>query len=330
MATQESSPLQTSIPWWLGYLHWPKTILAFTVLLLLVSAYYMSLFRFDASSETLVVEGDPDLALYERVADTFGGDEFLFLTFKPNNQKPISSASLAVLEEIVDDLEAVDGVAGVFSILDAPLLKSPPMSLAQLADGFRTLRSEDVDFELAREELTNSPFFRELLITVDGSASAIKIDLAPAQTLLDITAQRQALRQTGQDSGARWDELNNQYRVVREKYLAEREAFIANIRKVQDKYADEGVLHLGGVPMIAADMITYVKSDLQVFGRACAVFPQCALGGATAVNRRGRRRLLRGIVRFSRLAGHRSIVELHFSAWYNNSFADHSFDCSLS
>jgi len=237
-----------------------------TLCLLAVSGYYMSHFRFDASSETLVVQGDPDLAMYDRVTEIFGGDDFLFLTYRPNDRQPISRPALAVLDKIASDLAAVPGVSGVFSVLDAPLLKSPPVTLAELADGFRTLRSADVDLGMAQAELVSSPFFKELLITEDGTATAIKIDLAANEALSAITEERKALRERGETSGKRWSEVSTAYRQVREAYLAEREELIANIRTLQERYSHEGILHLGGVPMIAADMIAYVKRDLSVFG----------------------------------------------------------------
>ncbi len=249
-----------------NYLDWPRVLLGVCLVFSIVSAFYASVFRFDASSETLVVEGDPDLALYERIADIFGGDEFLFLTFAPRNGQPVSASALIVLENITAALEQLEGVAGVFSILDAPLLKSPPMSLDELENGVRTLRSSDVDYELARQELTNSPFFKELLITKDGAASAIKINIAPDETLNQLFDKRQQMRSEENTSGETWLAINEEYRLSREAYLADRERLIGQIRQVQDEFSGEGTLHLGGVPMIAADMIAYVKRDLQVFG----------------------------------------------------------------
>ncbi|XOV82216.1 MAG: RND family transporter [bacterium] len=261
-----------------GYLRWPWLIIGITAGLLVVSGYYATQFRFDASSENLVVQGDKDLATYEQMARTFGGDDFLFVTFRPESLQPVSPAALKVLDNLASELAAIEGVSSVFSILDAPLLKSPPMSLAELADGFRTLRSDDVDFALAQEELVNSPFFRELLITADGTASAIKVTLSADEVLQAVTARREALRAAEQDEGPEWAQANDAYTAERERFLAERERLIAAIRAVKRNYADKGTLHLGGVPMIAADMIAYVKQDLLVFGGSVVALMALALG----------------------------------------------------
>ena len=227
----------------LVYLKQPWLVVLAHLALLVGSIYYAASFGFDASSETLVVEGDPDLAAYEDMVDVFGGDAFLFLTFNPDESEVISEQGLAILREIVADLEAVDGVSGVFSVLDAPLLKSPPVSLAELLERVPTLSSPTTDLDLARDELRTSPFFSELLITRDGTGTAIKIDIDRSVT--------------GPER---------------------RHRLIEEIRSVQDRYRDRGTLYLGGVPMIAADMVTYVKSDLSVFGGVVLGLMVIALG----------------------------------------------------
>ena len=66
---------------------------------------------------------------------------------------------LVDLRELQSCLQALDGVASMFSIFDAPLLRCPAMRLAELATGFLTLESEVTDLEFARGELRNSPVF---------------------------------------------------------------------------------------------------------------------------------------------------------------------------
>ena len=136
-------------------LDYPRSLLAVMAGLLTVAVFYGSGFSFDASSDTLVVEGDPDLATYLEVSATFGGDDFLLLTFTPHEGDIFDPDNLATLDMLAARLAAVPGVRDVFSILDAPLLKSPPVPLTELAAGFRTLRSADVDLDLAAAELAD-------------------------------------------------------------------------------------------------------------------------------------------------------------------------------
>ena len=209
---------------------------------LLLAAGYASRFSFDASADTLVVQDDPDLALYREISAVFGGDDFLLVTFTPHEGPLLSMANVRLLAELQDRLGAIEGVTSVFSVLDAPLLKSPPVPLDELAEGFRTLLSPDTDRALAVEELSGSPFFRELLISADGRTAALRVELIPLPALeRENTAERR-------------------------RPLAERAALIEAVRRVRGEFANRATLHLGGVPMIAADMIAFVKSDLAVFG----------------------------------------------------------------
>ncbi|MEQ8857213.1 MAG: MMPL family transporter [Pseudomonadales bacterium] len=250
--------------------------------LLLVAGYYATQFSFDASSDTLVVRGDPELATYLRVSEQFGGDEFLLMTFRPDQGGALAPENLDTLARLSEDLMTVDGVAGVFSILDVPLLESPPLPIAELADGFRTLQSPGVDRDLARRELTGSPLFSELLITDDAETSALRIGLALDGDLLRVDRERAALRTRQREleaagealSGAelaRLEELEARHDVLRQAYVDKRERLIAEVRDIRGRYEQYGMLHLGGVPMIAADMVDFVKDDLLLFGTSVVV-----------------------------------------------------------
>ena len=250
-------------------LRYPRTILSVLLVVTGVAGFFATQFSFDASSDTLVVEGDRDLANYQRVAKRFGGDKFLLLTFAPHQGRALDAVNVGHLESLTAEIAAIPGVRAVFSILDAPLIKSPPIPLAELDGGFRNLRSEDVDWDLAQAELTSSPLFSELLISRDGRATAMRIDLAPDDELDEVVAERdllQAKKPLSQEQSTRLSELLEQHLTLREAFLERRDDLISAVRDVRVSYADRGVLHLGGVPMIAADMIAYAKGDLVVFG----------------------------------------------------------------
>ncbi|MFW6092744.1 MAG: MMPL family transporter [Pseudomonadota bacterium] len=258
--------------------------------LLALAGYYATGFSFDASSDTLVVRGDPDLATYLRVAETFGGDEFLLLTFTPDEGEALSRDNLDTLAALESDLAEVEGVSDVFSVLDAPLLQSPPVPLGELADGYRTLASPGVDLALAERELTRSPMFRNLLITEDGATTALRIDLALDSELAQVDRERAALRARqrelqGRDQAlppaerARLSELEEAHERLRDHYVTRRDAVIDSVRGIRDRYQSFGDLRLGGVPMIAADMVAFVKSDLVLFGTTVLVLMMVVLYG---------------------------------------------------
>ena len=61
----------------------PKSILIILLITLLSFGYHSKDFRLDASSETLLIEGDPDLKYLKEISKRYGSKEFLILTYTP-------------------------------------------------------------------------------------------------------------------------------------------------------------------------------------------------------------------------------------------------------
>ena len=58
----------------------PRSILVILFIVLISFGYHSKDFRLDASSETLLIEGDPDLEYLKKVTDRYGSKDFLVLT----------------------------------------------------------------------------------------------------------------------------------------------------------------------------------------------------------------------------------------------------------
>ena len=150
-------------------------------------------FRLDASSDSLVLESDDDLAYYRTVTDRYGSEEFIVVTYTPDGDL-FSDDTLARLQSLKQALLDVDIIASVTSILDVPLIQSPPMGLAEVAQGTRTLLDPGTNREMAREEFVNSPLYRNLLVSPDGSTTAIQGTLTPTPELAQLLDERNELR----------------------------------------------------------------------------------------------------------------------------------------
>ncbi len=250
----------------------PGWVLALVAFALLLSALIAPRFRFDASADTLVARSDPDLKYFQALSKRFGDEEFVFVVYSPDSGDLLTPQSIATLSALQSDIAKTPGVRGVFSVLDAPLLKSPPLSLLDLMGGFRTLRSDDADLALARDELRNSPIFRDLLMSSDGRSTALRVDLDTDSDLSALLDVRERLRDQ-RDAGEPVDPdvlraAEAAYDDARADFLVERDSLLASLRVIRDHYRDGATVHLGGVPMVAADMIDYVKRDIAVFGVA--------------------------------------------------------------
>ena len=247
----------------------PRWVLALVACVCVVAGVYVPRFSFDASADTLVVEGDPALEYYRQVAARFGGDEFLVLTYTPTDAALFDPEVLQRIRRLHDDLAVLDGVSTVYSILDAPLLRNDHAGANSIPDDYVTLLEPGTDLDRAREELVDSPLFGGYLISADARTTALRIDLAPAVELDALLAERDRLRALMTPStaqAAHLTEVETRHARARDDYLEQRGQLISTIRDIRGRYSDSARLYLGGVPMIAADMIDYVKHDMLVFG----------------------------------------------------------------
>ena len=241
----------------------PLLILLALAVLCGLAAYQLPTLRFDASSDSLIAQGDPELAFYNRVTGDFQEHGFLVLTYTPKHGPLFAAPEVARLATLTGELGAIEHVASVQSLLDAPLLQSPPVPLTQLADGYRTVQSPDVDLELARRELVTSPVFRDLLVSADGKTTAIRINLDAHEELAAVRRERDALRAQGR--GEVPPALEKRYYALSEQAKRQDHQTIEAVRAIRDRHQDEATMYLGGVPMVAADMIEFIKRDMSTF-----------------------------------------------------------------
>ena len=115
-----------------------KYLFLFGLFLLLgTSLLGLNNFRFDASSETLVLDSDIDYQIYDEINDEFGTSEYVILAIK--NDQIFSQKSLIQLKAVQDKLLALEVVSDVISILDAPIFEQPKVSLIKSADNDKYL-----------------------------------------------------------------------------------------------------------------------------------------------------------------------------------------------
>jgi len=245
--------------------------------LLAAAATQVRHFHLDASAESLMLEGDRDMHYYRKVRSQYGSDDFLIVTFTPPDDL-FSDASLEQMGGLRDDLAEVDGIESAMSILDVPLLQSPPVTFDEVQSGVRTLSDEGADRDLAREEFRESPLYRDLLMNRDADTAAILLTMARDEDLHGLLQRRDELQIKQVESGlseaedAELASVNREYRQLSRANQAALEDTIAEVRGILDQYRNDTQIFLGGVPMIAVDMIEFVRSDIATFGIGVALF----------------------------------------------------------
>jgi len=252
-----------------SYFEHPYLLLIFVVGAAILAAGNLKHFSYDASSETLISENDTELAYYRDLSKNFSSESFLFLTYQPHDGDLFTPKSIERLSDLQIRLEAIDGVSDVTSILDIPLLKSPPVELAKIATDYKTLRLPGVDFALAKEELSKSPLFKELLISEDGQATAMRVSLQADQAFDKLQSERQYLTDLSEKTPeqiAQLASVKDAYLTAKRNYVADQDRILDDIRQVQTSLKSDATVYLSGVPVIASDMVRFVKADISTFG----------------------------------------------------------------
>ena len=229
-----------------------KLILPVLLLLLILSIYSSKNFRLDASSETLLLDGDPDLKYLNEVNERYNSREFLVLTYSPNSNM-MSDNSVNNLLSLKYKIQSLDWVYSVITILDVPLLNSTDETLSDKLKNFSTLKSEGIDRDRGFSEIMNSPVFKNFVISEDGKTSGIIIYIKEDKKIKSIDNKKEL-------------EI---YKDLKKKKNSEN---IKEIRSIIKEYNSVSKIYLGGIPMIADDMMSFIKNDIIVFGIGVLIF----------------------------------------------------------
>ena len=154
----------------------PKLTFIVLLIALFTFGFYSKDFRLDASSETLLIDGDPDLEYLQELNERYGSKEFLILTYTPK-EGMIADTSINNLLSLKYKIQSLKWVHSVVTLLDVPLLNNSEAPLQERLENFKTLKDDDVNKERGFKEITASPVFRNFVISEDGKTSGIIVYL---------------------------------------------------------------------------------------------------------------------------------------------------------
>jgi len=260
----------------------PKFTLLILAILLLSFGYFSKNFQLDASSDTLLLENDPDLKYLREVNSKFGSKDFLVLTYTPNDSL-LSSNTIKNLTNLKKDLKNLSWANNVITILDVPLLKNNDDPLVERIKNFKTLSSADADLERGFSEIINSPIYKEFVISNDGKTSGILVYIKTDNKLSKLIKkkndylEKKSKEKFSSEDAKEYKKFLKEYDKYKKSYNQKNHQNINEIRNIIEKYKDTAKIHLGGVPMIADDMMTYIKNDIIVFGAGVFLFIICTL-----------------------------------------------------
>ena len=254
-----------------------KITIIFLFLLVIFSLYQSKNFNLDASSDALLLEGDPDLKYLREVNQTYGSKDFLVLTYSPVSSF-IENETILNLQLLKSKIEKLSWVDSVITIIDVPLLKSTDESLMERLKNYKTLAYPEIDKKRGFDEIINSPIYKDYVISKDGKTSGIVVYLKKDERLAEyIKVKNKYFIQSNETGLSKNEKINykkfiKEYENYKNLYNIRNHQNINEIRDVISKYGQNAKIHLGGIPMIADDMMSYIKSDIVVFGIGVFLF----------------------------------------------------------
>ena len=277
----------------------PKLSLALALILCAFLCAFAPKLAIDASTQTLLLENDKDLELWRDITKRYKIPNTLVIAYTPNSDL-LSESSISTLAALSKDLAQIKGVKSVFSMLDAPLLLSSGLKFSDLLGTIPTLKDSNASKEAIKAEFLNSPFYKNSLVSSDFKTTALLLTLEPNsrynEFIASITALENTLKTAENNATAKTllKEQRAAFKAYRDELRVAEHEQIAQIRQVIAKYnqnsqtripyqdefsnsqngipyqdkASSSQLFLGGINMIADDMIAFVRSDLATYGLA--------------------------------------------------------------
>ena len=259
-----------------------KLTLSLITLILVFSLYQAKNFNLDASSDALLLEGDKDLKYLREINERYGSKDFLVLTYTPVSSF-IEKETILNLQLLKSKIEKLTWVDNVITIIDVPLLKSTDENLMDRLKNYKNLAYPEIDRKRGFEEIINSPIYKNYVVSEDGKTSGIIVYLKKDERLNEYIKIKDKYFNQEIEVG-----LSKEEKISYKKFLKEYEEYknlynirnhqnITEIRDVISKYGENAKIHLGGIPMIADDMMSFIKRDIIVFGVGVFVFIICTL-----------------------------------------------------
>ena len=251
-------------------LSFPKLIIILISTIVFFSLYFSKDFKLDASADTLLLENDPDLKYLREVNKRYGSEEFFILTYEPKTA--INFKSILELESFVKKINQLEWVSKTISIINAPLLQSSDEPLMDRIKNLKYITNPDIKFEVALNELTHSPVYKDLIISADSKTFGIVVYLKDNQEYLkkiqeksELLTAQQGKRLTDSEV-KKLDQTNlalDQLKKKQGELISKYNQTIKDLNKDQSQFAE---IRLSGIPMIADDMISFIKKDIVIFG----------------------------------------------------------------
>ena len=235
----------------------PKIKLIFFISLalsiLILSFFFIKNFRIDASSDTLVAQNDKDFEYFNNYSKLFKSENFLILAVENNNE--LNKEFIRNIESISSKILSLKSVSQVFSFIDAPIFFLNNTSLSNLnANNLENLRNTNLKIDDVVEEFIKNPIYLDQIVNKEANVFSVIIYLNKNMELI-----------TAKEDFKKLLISKKEYLKIKTLNDRARTTLINNLRNIINEADNKNTYYLGGVEMIASDVISFVKNDILIF-----------------------------------------------------------------
>lgn len=237
----------------------PKLSIFISLFFSLFFSLFIYKLTIDTSAQSLLLEDDKDFKIYQNISKTYGNDNFLIIAFKNKENNPFLQKNIDTLKNLQKDIEKIQSVQRVFSIINAPLLQSSNnKSLKEILSNLPNITDKDINLTKAIKEINSHPFYKNNIISKDGKSVALIIYLKPDLEFIKLLNLKNNAKNL-QEKNIYEKQLIKHKNIQKIKNKNDLELIKNTIKKYQDK---NNSFYISGVDIIADEMINYIKKDL--------------------------------------------------------------------
>ena len=224
-----------------------------SLFLLLLSIFFIKNFRIDASSDTLVAQNDNDFEYFKNYSKLFKFENFLIIAVKNNNK--IDNKFINNFESLSSKILELDNITNVISFINAPIFFLNNTSLANLnSNNIETIKNSKFNIDNILKEISENPIYKDQIINSERNVFSIIIYL---EKNLELDKAREDFNNL--------EISKKEFLKIKNNNDERRNILIRDIRSLINDADSNYKYYLGGVEMIASDVIDFVKKDILIF-----------------------------------------------------------------
>jgi len=155
---------------------YPKTVIA--VIILLTIFFYFGLTRVNIVTDpkSMLPEGDPAVAAFDEVDETFGGAEFVLVIM--DMDEVFSAGALREIDRLTNDLERVKGVSSVLSITNIEQIKGVEGGI-EVVELIEEIPSSSAELQKLKNRVLSNDDYAGQIVSKNGKIALVMVQLLP-------------------------------------------------------------------------------------------------------------------------------------------------------